>query len=166
MYYKQFFFLVEDVAFRYAKRGILAPLNVLWTYYFIRGNDQKAEELWHNHVKDSPRIMFQKILQTARENKDDSLAKKLIQLLKNSPVTNGALGNAYSCLLDILTAQRKNEEIIQIFEEALQCVSVDKLNRTAVLRVKEVYDKQGKLFIHNIPSRKTSNNTAKDDDGA
>lgn len=99
-------------------------------------------------------IMFQKILQTARENKDSILAKKLVEHLKSSPITNGALGNAYSCLLDVLTAEEKHDEAINTFEQAIQNVSVDNLNRTAVLRVKEMYEKRGKSFNHNIPIRK------------
>lgn len=105
-------------------------------------------------MKDSPRIMFQKILQTVRENNDDSLGKKLVELLKNSSITNGALGNAYSCLLDVLAAQGKNEEAINTFELAIKTISIDDLNRTAVLRVKEIYDKVGKPFVQNIPLRK------------
>lgn len=143
------------MALKYAKRGIIAPVNVLWTYHFMKGNDQRAEQLWNEYVKDNPRIMFQKILQTVRENADDSLATKLVNLLKNSSsITNGALGNAYSCLLDVLTSQEKHEEVIKTFEEAIQHISVDNLNRTAVLRVKQVYEKQGKEFVQDIPQRR------------
>ncbi|KAJ8945403.1 hypothetical protein NQ314_009241 [Rhamnusium bicolor] len=50
----------ETLAIKYAKNGIVAPLNVLWTHYFINGNDEKAEQIWKDYLKDSPRIMFQK----------------------------------------------------------------------------------------------------------
>lgn len=106
--------------------------------------------------------MFQKILQTARENTDDKLAIKLVELLKSSPITNGALGNAYSCLLDVLTTQGKHQKVIDTFEQAVLHISVGDLNRTAVLRVKEVYDKEGKLFNHLIPLRKKNNATKSD----
>lgn len=146
----------EEIAYKYADRGIVAPLNVLWTYHFIKGNDQKAEQIWNEHVKNSPRIMFQKIVQTVRENKDDLLAKKLVEHLKSSPITTGALGNAYSCLLDVYTAEAKYPEAVSAFEEAIENVSLNNLNRTAVLRVKEAYEKQGKPFNHIIPERKKS----------
>lgn len=142
------------MALRYAKRGIVAPINVLWTYHFIKGNDERAEQLWKDYVKDSNKIMFQKILQTVRKNNDDSLALKLVELLKSSSITNGALGNAYSCLLDALTAQGKFEDVINNFEQAIEHISVEHLNRTAVLRVKHVYEKQEREFTQNIPLRK------------
>lgn len=118
--------------------------------------------LWNEHLSKVPRIMFQKILQTARENKDDILAKKLIEVLKNTPViTQGALGNAYSCLLDLLVTNGKIEELFNKFEEAIQNVSIDNINRTAVLKVKEVYEKEGRYFDKNIPDRKKNNRIEK-----
>lgn len=153
---------VEEISFTYAKKGIIAPLNVLWTHYFIRGNDEKAEKIWNEYVKNSPRIMFQKVIQTIRENNDVDLAKKLVEQLGNSPVTTGALGNAYSCLLDVLTTLNKHEEAIAYFERAVQDVTIDNLNRTAVLRVKDCYEQQGKPFTSSIPSKK-KNNIPQDD---
>lgn len=98
--------------------------------------------------------MFQKILQIVRQNKDDVMAKKLVNYLKDSTITNGALGNAYSCLLDVLITEGKYEEAIEMFEKAIEKVPIDKFNRTAVLRVKEVYERQRKVFTHNIPPKK------------
>lgn len=146
-------FLVTTLAEKYASRGVAGPMNVLWSYYFIKGNDAEAEKIWETYVKDSPRIMFQRILQQARETQDERLAKKLIEHLKSSKVTEGALGNAYSCLLDILSSKETNEKVIQEFENAVKDTNINFINRTAVLRVKAVYDKLGKSFNHKIPTK-------------
>lgn len=79
--------------------------------------------------------------------------EKLIDHLKNSNVTEGALGNAYSCLLDILVIKQNNEEIVSTFENAVRDVNINYLNRTAVLRVNEAYSKLGKPFSHKIPTK-------------
>ena len=51
---------------RFVKHGYLAPMNVLWTYYFINGMREEAMGVWERYVKDCPQIMFQKVCQTAR----------------------------------------------------------------------------------------------------
>ncbi|XP_074026112.1 bicoid stability factor isoform X2 [Leptinotarsa decemlineata] len=143
----------EDLAIKYAKKGIIGPLNVLWTYFFICGNDQKAEQIWNDYLKNSPRIMFQKIVQISREESNEELVKKLIQHLKTSNVTEGAIGNAYSCLLDVLVNKQKYEEVVSTFEQATKEVSVNHINRTAVLRAKEAFEKLGKSFNYIVPPR-------------
>jgi len=143
----------EQIAIKYAQKGIVGPLNVLWTKHFISNNDDKAEQIWQQFLKDSPRIMFQKIVHTAREKQDEILIQKLINHLKNSTVTEGAMGNAYSCLLDVLVAKNKIEDVINIFEIAVNEVKVEHINRTAVLRVKEIYEKLGRPFTYAIPPK-------------
>ncbi|XP_018326773.1 leucine-rich PPR motif-containing protein, mitochondrial [Agrilus planipennis] len=144
----------EKLAIKYAERGIVAPMNVLWSYYFTEQNKAKAEEIWNKYLQDSPRIMFQRVIQHARDSKDEIIAEKLIRHLKTAQVTEGALGNAYSCLLDILVAKEKNNEVVTTFEECLKDVHIENLNRTAVLRVKEVYTKLGRPFNYIIPAKK------------
>ncbi|XP_030763676.1 leucine-rich PPR motif-containing protein, mitochondrial [Sitophilus oryzae] len=148
----------EQIAIKYASKGIVGPLNVLWTKYFISNKDEKATQIWNEYLKDSPRIMFQKIVQTARETQDEHLIQKLINHLKISNVTEGATGNAYSCYLDVLIAKNKSEEVVNVFEKALTEIDINNINRTAVLRVKEVYEKLGKEFSHPIPTKNKFSN--------
>lgn len=144
---------MEEIAKKYLKRGIIAPMNVIWAHYFIEGNDAKAEQIWKDHIQGAPRIMFQRVLQRARSSKDEQLARKLIEHLKQANITEGALGNAYSCLLDILSLKENNEEVVNTFENAIKEVNINYLNRTAVIRVSEIYSKLGKPFNHKIPTK-------------
>lgn len=146
-------FSVKTIAEKYAKHGQAGPMNVLWTYYFINGNDAEAEKIWNEYVKDAPRIMFQRVLQEARERCSEELAQKLISHLKSSKVTEGALGNAYSCLLDVLSTKKVNERVIEEFENAIKDVNINFINKTAVLRVKTIYEQLGKPFNYKIPSK-------------
>ncbi|CAG9826701.1 unnamed protein product [Diabrotica balteata] len=147
----------EQLALKYAKRGIVGPLNVLWTRYFINQNHEKADQIWNEHLKDSNRIMFQKIVHTAREEQNENLAKKLIEHLKASSVSEGALGNAYSCLLDVLFSKENHKHVVETFEEAMKAVSLSFLNRTAIIRSKEAFEKLGKTFDYEIPPRNKNN---------
>ncbi|KRT80285.1 hypothetical protein AMK59_7357 [Oryctes borbonicus] len=141
------------IAKKYADRGIISPVNVLWAQYFIKGEDEKAEVLWKQYLQGAPRIMFQRVVQVARETKDEPLIRKLIAHLKTSNVTDGAIGNAYSCLLDVLVVKESNDEIVKTFEMAIKDIPIDTINRTAVLRVKEAYVKLNKPFDYKIPPK-------------
>jgi hypothetical protein len=90
------------MALKYAAKGITAPVNVLWMYLFAKGQDAAAKKLWDEYLAGSPRIMFQHILQEARERRDENIPRKLIALLQGTAMSEGAYGNAYSCLIDVL----------------------------------------------------------------
>ncbi|KAL3266917.1 hypothetical protein HHI36_011067 [Cryptolaemus montrouzieri] len=150
----------EVVTKKYCEKGIVAPANILWTHYFIEEKYNKAEEIWEQHLKSAPRIMFQRIVQVARDKKNENLIEKLIEHLKTSNITEGALGNAYSCLLDVKVSLQQIDDIVQTFEKVLTDVSIDHLNRTAVLRVKSAYDHLGKPFPYKIPKKLNKNQTS------
>lgn len=134
-------------------------MNVLWSYHFINGNNEEAEQIWNTYVKDAQRVMFQRILQEARDSNDEQLAQKLIDHLKSSKVTEGALGNAYSCLLDVLATKGASERVIEEFEKAIKDVNINFINKTAVLRVKAVYEQLGKTFNHKVPNKADKQNS-------
>lgn len=162
----------EILAKKYASRGIVAPMNVLWSHYFTLGNYETADSLWNEHLQNTPRIMFQRVVQHARENNDLTLIQKLVEHLKISQVTEGALGNAYSCLLDIACTKAQPKEVVSIFESTIKEVSIHSINRTAVVRVKSIYDQLGQAFNHKIPAKtnakpsssSSSSNSSEEDD--
>ncbi|KAH1022067.1 hypothetical protein HUJ04_011528, partial [Dendroctonus ponderosae] len=146
----------EQVAIKYAQKGIVGPLNVLWTRLFITNDTEKVEQIWQGYLKDAPRLMFQKIIQTARELHDEDLINRLIQLLKVTKVTDGALGNAYSCNIDVLVSKGKHDDAVQLFEMAVSQLPIENINRTAIKRVKNIVDAQGKPFSYVLPSKSKS----------
>ena len=64
--YYSIIYRYSALAHRFVNHGYLAPMNVLWTYYFINGMRDEAMGVWERYVKDCPQIMFQKVCQTAR----------------------------------------------------------------------------------------------------
>lgn len=143
----------EIIATKYAKKGLLSPVNVLWMHHFISGDQQIADKLWTNHLAAAPRLMFQRIVHLAREKQDASLVQRLIDLLKHTKVSAGAIGNAYSSLLDILSTKNQFDEALKVLDSAIQDVCLENINRTALLRVKEGAEKAGLKFSHNIPEK-------------
>lgn len=143
----------ESLAEKYAKRGVIAPMNVLWAHHFINEDETAAQRVWDTHLKNTPRIMFQRVVQLARETKNESLIRRLIHHLKSTKVTDGALGNAYSCLFDVLVSLEKTDETVEEFEKISKDLNIEFINRTALVRVKEIYDRIGKEFKYSIPKK-------------
>lgn len=143
-------------------------MNVLWAHHFIKEDETTANRIWTSYLSNTPRIMFQRVVQLARETKNETLIRRLIDHLKQTKVTEGAVGNAYSCLLDVLVSLEKHDEAIKVFEKISNELNIEYVNRTALMRVKEIYEKTGKEFKHVIPlkSRQThqTSSSSSDDD--
>jgi hypothetical protein len=94
--------LDEQIALKYAARGIKAPVNVLWMHLFVKRQDAAAMKLWDEHLAGSSRIMFQHILQQAQSTNDENICRKLIALLQGTALSERARGSVRSCLIDVL----------------------------------------------------------------
>ena len=143
------------LAVKFATIEYVAPMNVLWTYHFINGNAEIAESIWQNYVKNSNQIMFQKVCQVARSTGNIDLAFGLVRHLADaSQVTSGARGIAYSCLLDCLCANKRHKEAYSALREALSHnVTIEDINRTALVRLKQGMEDEGDHFPIHIPPK-------------
>uniref|UniRef100_A0A182VTL9 Pentacotripeptide-repeat region of PRORP domain-containing protein n=1 Tax=Anopheles minimus TaxID=112268 RepID=A0A182VTL9_9DIPT len=143
----------EQLAENYAKWGLLAPVNALWIHYFIAGPTEKANTIWNRHLTNSSRIMFQKIIQQARDTKDDALCRRLIAHLRESNVSEKGKGLIYSCMIDILVAKEQPEDALVALEDGLKVTCLENVNRTALKRLQEALATKGKSFPHTIPAK-------------
>lgn len=145
------------MAEQYAARGLLAPMNVLWMHHFVAHNVEASDKIWQKHIKDSPRLMFQRVMHEARDKQDVKMVERLIEVLKTTTLTKGAVGNAYSCLIDVHAAKGQFEEAYQTLRKAVAEVEgdVECINRTAMVRVKEGLEKSGskQKFEFEIPKK-------------
>lgn len=120
-------------------------------------SDPRAEDVFQKHLTDAPRLMFQRIIQTGREKQDAHLVERLITLLHETKVSEGAVGNAYSCLLDIYATKNDDTACLKTIDACIKEVCFENVNKTALLRAKECVEKAGKKFPHKIPEKKTLN---------
>uniref|UniRef100_W4VRN5 Putative bicoid mrna stability factor n=1 Tax=Corethrella appendiculata TaxID=1370023 RepID=W4VRN5_9DIPT len=162
----------EVIAEKYIKHNIIGPMNVLWMYHFISGNESAADSIWNKHLQNSPRIMFQRVIHVGRERNDDQLISKLVSQLKTAKVSEGAIGNVYSCLIDIYCQKEKFDDGLQALNAAVKDVCLDNINRTALIRLKDGLEKAGQKFPFTIPekisksqeSSSSSSSSSSDDD--
>ncbi|XP_058057678.1 leucine-rich PPR motif-containing protein, mitochondrial [Anopheles bellator] len=139
----------------YAKWNLLAPINALWIHYFIAGEMEKARTVWDQHLAPSPRIMFQKVIQVARDTKNDAMCRRLLDHLQGSKVSEKGKGLIYSCLIDTLVAKQQPEEALAALEAGLKETCLENVNRTALRRLSDALAAKGKAFPHTIPARNT-----------
>lgn len=100
--------------------------------------------------------MFHRIIQHAREKEDTAITEKLISILKNAThVSEGAIGNAYSALIDIQTAKGNATEILETVKKAVDAVCLENINATALSRAKNSVEAAGKAFPYKVPEKKT-----------
>lgn len=153
----------EEMAEKYAAKGIVGPMNVLWVHYFIAENDEACQRIWDKHLVAAPRLMFQRIVQLARDKQDERLIQRLIDLLKRTKVSEGAIGNAYSCLLDVYAVKEQYDDGLVALDSAVKEVCLENINRTALIRIKNGLEKNGKGFPHKIPDKTHKNNEESSD---
>jgi len=151
--------LVESfttLAYKFARLGYIAPMNVLWTYHFIGGRHDIATPLWQDYVQGCPQIMFQKVCQTARSTCNADLAQRLVNVLEDaSTVTMGARGIAYSCLIDVLTQQQSYIAGVDAVKKGLKTgIKLEDVNRTALKRLKQgLEETTNEVFPFEIPKK-------------
>lgn len=148
----------EELAEIYFKSNIISPANVLWMHLMTTGDEEAAKSIFEKYLKNVPRLMFQRILKVAREQNNEELVQKTINQLRSSSISEGARGNAYSCLIDVQIANEKYDEALMTLNDAVKDVCLENINRTALERLKSAVESTNKQFPYTIPPKKSSNN--------
>uniref|UniRef100_A0A0A1WFA5 Leucine-rich PPR motif-containing protein, mitochondrial n=1 Tax=Zeugodacus cucurbitae TaxID=28588 RepID=A0A0A1WFA5_ZEUCU len=161
--------LFQKIAEKYAEHNQLGPVNVLWMHLLSLGDEAASKAIWDKHLSNAPRLMFQRVLQTAREQKDEKLALTVINQLRESKISEGAIGNAYSCLIDIHTTNKSLDKALDTLKTAIKDICLENINRTALLRLKNALQEGNKEFPYEIPEKKSqkdssSSSQSSDDD--
>ncbi|KAH8295864.1 hypothetical protein KR018_004809 [Drosophila ironensis] len=145
----------QTLAEKYAAQNQLGPMNVLWMHLISSGQEAASKQIWDKHLSNAPRLMFQRVLQTAREQQDEKLATSVIAQLRDSKISEGAIGNAYSCLIDIQTNKGNHDKAMDVLGNAVKDVSLENINRTALLRLKQAVEEKSQKFPYTIPEKRT-----------
>jgi leucine-rich PPR motif-containing protein len=146
----------EKIARKYADHQILGPVNVLWIHYFVSGNQQKTDQLWKEYLSASPRLMFHRIIQEGREKENPEMVNKLISYLNNgTSISEGAIGNVYSSLIDIYASKKDVPALLDSLKKAVDSVCLENINTTALNRAKECIESAGQKFPYKIPEKKS-----------
>lgn len=142
-------------------------MNVLWIHNMIKNNFEEANNIFKQHLTEQPRLMFQKVLQHARDTSNEKSVYSILASVKDSKISEGALGNIYSCALDILTKKQETSKALALLDEGLKDICLENFNRTALIRLKDLCSMKGIEFPHKIIAKansSSSSSSSSDDD--
>lgn len=131
----------------YAAENIFEPMNVLWMYYFVQGNNNLMNEIWIKYLSTRTHLMFNTILHTARIEKNVELVEKLLGVLQDSRVQKEALGVVYSCLIDTYLSQGMHKKAVEARKRAIKAVGLENINKSALRGLKNKEKSTSKLDV-------------------
>lgn len=132
---------------------MLGPQNVLWCYYASEENDSAAREIWQKHLQTSATVLYGPILSEASKLRNETIIIKLIDYLKTSAVSP-SIGGPYSCLLHIYCDKELHELAFQTLQNAIDDgLPLENIHTTALQRIKDGIEKNGKTFPYKIRPR-------------
>lgn len=74
--------------------------------------------------------------------------------LRELKISEGAIGNAFSCLIDIQLTNGNIDKALDTLKTAVKDVCLENINRTALLRLRTALEEQNKEFPFAIPEKK------------
>lgn len=143
----------KTIAEKYVKYDLIAPMNALWSHHFMANNAEQAKQIFDIYLFNRPRVMFQKIIQHARETNDDAMVRRLIEQLKDSKVSENGMGIIYSCLIDALVSKGQAAQGLEALKDGLKVICLEHFNRSALRRLKDGAITAGHDFPYTIPER-------------
>lgn len=141
--------LGEDLAKKYAKKGIMRPMSAIWCYHFIKGENDMAQKLWTNYIQYSDYIFYLPITTNAVQLNDKEMILELINCLKLSDTGKAHMYGAYNALLEIYIRQNCFDDALKVVE-AIR-TSSGKLARKTLIRLKTGLEQKGKNCPYKIP---------------
>lgn len=145
-----FIFSVDILASKAADNHYHVPLMIVWCYHFIEGHHEIANQMWLEHIQFQKDIAFKYITQTAIRKQDVMLAKKLVDLLESSSVSEEALAMAHSDLLDVYAATEQFEEGAKVIDMLNHQKKLHLVQKASLKRIRRGLEAAGKLFPYKI----------------
>lgn len=124
------------MAQKYANNGIIEPLNVLWMYHFVEGNENVCQRIWQQYLSQRPVLLCKYIMMKARAQKNHQLVEKLISLTNESAISSAAKGVIYSGLIDIYSAKEMYDEALNTIRQAEKIIGINFIHKHCFDRVK------------------------------
>lgn len=145
----------ERIVEKYHSKGVSAPGNALCMHYVAQMENDKAQSVYDKYLKNASRIMFQNVLRKARTEDNVDILENLWKLISSSPSLNqSAVGIIYSNKINIHLKKGNLETALSKLEEALKLCTLEEMNHSTLLRMKEASEAQNVKFNYIIPEKK------------
>lgn len=138
---------------KYLNKNCTIPLNALWMFYFVKGNDEECRDIWTNTLSMVPQLKFDSILQVAHANCDARLVDRLLNFLRSEEMDKANLIAAYDVLLDIHISNGAFDEAVVAIELAVWDDCYEHIDPKTILRVSNELAAKGQTFPYQIPTK-------------
>lgn len=141
-------FPAKTIIENYASKGVIGPINALWTFYLCEGDSESADKIWKKYLQKADIVFFQKVLESSRTNKNVKLLTKLIEDLKtNTNITKNTLANVYSHQLDIFLDSNSFNDACKVLDNVVNDgIPLNCINKRKLLRLKDAIEESGGTF--------------------
>lgn len=147
------FFADKVLVKKYLDKNCTIPLNALWMYYFVSGNDTEFKEIWANTLSMVPAFSFDCILQVARTNHDAHLVGRLLNFFRSEELEIENWIAAYNVLLDIHISNRAFEEARIAIENAVWDDCYEHIDQNLLLNIANELTAMGQTFPYKISTK-------------
>lgn len=138
---------------KYLNKNCTVPLNALWMFYFINGNDEECKQIWTNTLSMVPNLSFDCILRFARTTNDPQLAERLLDFFRSEELDKENWIAAYNVLLDIHTTNRAINEAIIVIEYAVWDDCYEYIDSNTIISIADEMAAKGQPFPYKIPKQ-------------
>lgn len=150
--FRLFSFADKSLVNKYLNKNCTVPLNALWMYYFVIGNDEECRDLWTNTLSMVPKFSFDGILQVARTNHDAKLINRILSFFRSVEMDKENRIVAYNVLLNIHISNRALEEAKIAIEYSVWDDCYEHIDPNAILIVAKKMKAMGEKFPYKIPT--------------
>lgn len=153
IYWTLLSFADKSLVIKYLDKNCTIPLNALWMFYFVKGNDEECRDIWTNTLSMVPQLKFDSILQVARVNRDARLVDRLLKFLRTEEVDKANWIAVYDVLLDIHISNGAFDKAVL----AIECAAWDDcyvhIDPRTILRIANELAAKGQTFPYQIPTK-------------
>ncbi|CAG7724718.1 unnamed protein product [Allacma fusca] len=142
---------VEALSQKCVDRTIYGLNSGLWYYYMKQKDFTRARDILVNKVQPGERIMFEEVVDQAKNNVDLELARELWEQLQNHVNINPSdRGYAASCLVDVLRSKGELNAALETLQLTLKQVQLKDFPNRVLIDLKTDLESKNLNFPYEI----------------
>ncbi|CAH1737969.1 unnamed protein product [Aphis gossypii] len=150
--------IIERLHTKVSPFGYKIFANSLWSHFMLNKKFDEAFKIAHE-FENEKFIQYRQLLSDIRSNHNIELGYKLLEVLPKFKATNqnANLGLVYSAVIDSYVNQGNINEASKVLDKALEKITLNDINKSALIRIKDNLESRGETFKYNIDNVKKTN---------
>ncbi|XP_025193243.1 leucine-rich PPR motif-containing protein, mitochondrial [Melanaphis sacchari] len=151
--------IIERLHTKVSPHGYKIFANSLWSHFMLNKKFDEAFKI-AKELENEKFIQYRQLLSDIRSNNNIELGYKLLEVLPKFKETNqnANLGIVYSAIIDSYVNQGNVIEASNVLDKALEKITLEDINKSAILRIKNNLESKGEIFKYNIDNLEKKTN--------